>query len=151
MPQSLSRLIVHIIFSTKGRQPFLADQSLRTEMHAVLGALCSKLDSPVIRVGGVADHVHIACHLGRTRAISDLIKEIKRESSKWIKARRRPVPGFEWQSGYAAFSISPTHVDRLVEYINHQEEHHRKESFQDELRRILTNYQLEWDERYLWD
>ena len=120
-------------------------------MHAVLGSLCNSLDCPLILVGGVEDHVHIACRLGRTRSVSELIKETKRESSKWAKTKSRTLQAFEWQAGYAAFSVSPKHLPDLVNYIRNQEEHHREVSFQDELRRILTKYQVEWDERYLWD
>ncbi|MFM8222321.1 MAG: IS200/IS605 family transposase [Planctomycetaceae bacterium] len=151
MPQSLTRITVHLIFSTKKRALFLSERAIRSEMHSVLGGSCNNLGCPPILVGGVEDHVHIACHLGRTHTVADLIKELKRESSRWAKERANSLRDFEWQSGYAAFSVSQSHVDALVEYIRDQEEHHRKESFQDELRRILEKNNLEWDERYLWD
>ena len=151
MSQSLARICVHLVFSTKQRRPFLSDRNLRMELHAVLGELCNQLSSPVISVGGVEDHVHIACFLGRTRSVSDLIKEIKRESTGWIKKRSSALSEFEWQTGYAAFSISTQHIDRLVEYIRQQEEHHRTETFQEELIRVLKKTQTEYDERYLWD
>ena len=129
----------------------LADQGLRLEMHAMLGQLCNRFKCPVITVGGVEDHVHIACFLGRQTALSDLLKEVKRESAVWIKQCAPQQSGFEWQQGYAAFSISSSHIDALVEYIQTQEQHHRTESFQDELRRVLQKNQVEFDERYLWD
>jgi REP element-mobilizing transposase RayT len=151
MSQTLSRVGLHLIFSTKNRKPDLANRDLRVECHGFLGGLCNTLKSPVVSVGGVEDHVHVACILGRSIAISDLVKELKRESSLWIKGKSRLHQDFQWQAGYAAFSVSPSHLDALITYIQNQEEHHRKESFQDELRRILTIYELEWDERYLWD
>ncbi|HBH53007.1 MAG TPA: IS200/IS605 family transposase [Planctomycetaceae bacterium] len=151
MSQSLARICVHLVFSTKQRQPFLTDRQVRMELHAVLGELCNQLSSPVITVGGVEDHVHIACFLGRTRSVSDLIKELKRESTLWIKNRVSSLSMFEWQTGYAAFSISVQHINGLVEYIRHQEQHHRTESFQTELKRVLDKSQMEYDERFLWD
>ena len=151
MPQSLAQIYVHIVFSTKNRHPFLQDASIRDELHNYLGATCNNLDCPVLRVGGVADHVHILCRLGKTRSIADLVKELKRESSQWIKTKAADLHDFYWQSGYGAFFVSPAHVEALREYIAKQEEHHRAESFQDEFRRLLTKYGLQWDERYVWD
>lgn len=151
MPQSLAQVYLHIIFSTKERQQLLDEPTLRDEMHRILGAECNKLDCPVLLVGGVADHVHILCRLGRTISIADLVKEAKRESSLWAKQRLESLGDFHWQAGYGAFSISPAHVDSVREYIANQEEHHRGESFQDEFRRLLAKYAVEWDERYVWD
>jgi REP element-mobilizing transposase RayT len=120
-------------------------------MHAVLGELCNRLDCPVITAGGVEDHVHVACFLGRKVPLADLLKEIKRESAVWAKARAPALSDFLWQGGYAAFSISSQHIPALVEYIRNQEEHHRHETFPEELRRILLKHDVEFDERYLWD
>jgi len=102
-------------------------------------------------VGGVEDHVHLLSRLSSTVAIADLIRELKRDSSRWIKTQEKSVSTFYWQSGYAAFSISPSHVDALTQYIQDQEEHHRKETFQDELRRLAIKYDLPLDERYAWE
>jgi len=151
MPQSLAQVYLHLAFSTKDRFPFLDDVALRDELHDYLGGSCNGLGCPAIRLGGVADHVHILCRFGREIAISVLVKELKRESSKWLKSRSKSLNDFYWQGGYGAFSISPGHVEILREYIANQEEHHRQESFQDEFRRLLTKYGLEWDERYVWD
>ena len=151
MPQSLAQIYLHIIFSTKNRHPFLRDDGLRNEMHNYLGGTCNQLECPVLRVGGVADHVHILCRLSRKMATSDLIAETKRESSKWIKTKDVRLANFHWQDGYGAFSISPSHVEPVVEYIRNQEIHHKKESFQDEFRRLLRKYEIEFDERYVWD
>jgi REP element-mobilizing transposase RayT len=151
MPQSLAQVYLHLVFSTKNRQPFLQDAAIRDELHNYLGGTCNNLDCPVLRVGGIADHVHILCRLGRTIAIADLVQELKRTSSQWLKTKSPALADFYWQHGYGAFSISPKHVDPLRDYIAHQEEHHRTVSFQEELRRLLTKYGLEWDERYVWD
>ncbi len=151
MPQSLAQIYVHIVFSTKNRAAFLQDPVIRDEMHNYLGGTCSELDCPVLRVGGVADHVHILCRLGRSISIADLVEELKRASSQWAKTKGPTLAEFYWQSGYGAFSISPAHVEALRTYIANQEEHHRTETFQDEFRRLLTKYGLTWDERYAWD
>ena len=151
MPQSLAKIYLHVVFSTKNRQPFLQDPELRAKTHAYLAGICRNLDSPSIRIGGIEDHVHVLCYLSRTSTISDLVRDLKRESSKWIKQQSPELRDFHWQDGYGAFSVSPSHVDGLKDYILGQEEHHRTESFQDELRRLLTKYDIEFDERYLWD
>jgi putative transposase len=151
MPQSLAQIYLHIVFSTKERWPFHHEMSIREETHKYLGGTCNNLDCPVLRVGGVADHVHILCRLGRTISVADLVRELKRESSIWLKTKTTPLADFHWQNGYGAFSVSPAHVEPLCDYIATQEEHHRVESFQEEFRRLLTKYGLEWDERYVWD
>jgi putative transposase len=151
MPQSLAQIYLHIVFSTKERRPFLQDRAIRDELHQYLGGTCNNLDCPVLRVGGVADHVHILCRLGRVITVADLVKELKRDSSQWLKTKSPELREFYWQNGYGAFSISPGHVEAVRVYIANQEEHHRTVSFQDEFRRLLTKYGLEWDECYLWD
>ena len=151
MPQSLARVYLHLVFSTKDRALFLSNRDLRQETHAYLAGTCRQLGSPSLIVGGVADHVHILCYMSRTLSIADLIKETKRESSKWIKTKDGASSDFHWQGGYGAFSISPSHVDDLRRYIANQEQHHRHESFQDEFRRLLRKYGIECDEKYLWD
>ena len=151
MPQSLAQIYLHLVFSTKERKPFLQDPGIRDELHRYLGGTSNGLDCPVICVGGVADHVHILCELGRSVAVSDLARELKRESSAWLKTKSAGLKQFYWQNGYGAFSISPSHVEGVRTYIQTQEEHHRKESFQDEFRRLLTKYKLKWDERYVWE
>ena len=151
MAQSLAQIYLHLVFSTKHRQPFLSDPNVRLEMHKYLGGICRGQDSPSLTIGGIADHVHILCVLSKTVAVSTLIRELKRESSKWIKTKSMVLVEFEWQAGYGAFSISPGHVEALQKYITDQEEHHKTESFPDELRRLFQKYGVEYDERYLWD
>jgi len=151
MPQSLAQMYLHIVFSTKERRPFLTDTVIRAELHSVLGGLCNSLNCPPVRTGGVADHVHVFCHLGRTITVADLVKELKRESSLWIKTKGSAYADFHWQSGYGAFSVSPWDADTIRDYVANQEEHHRTATFQDEYRGLLTEYGLKWDEHYVWD
>ncbi len=120
-------------------------------MHAYLAGSCKQLDCPALIVGGVEDHVHILCRLGKSIEVATLLRELKRESSKWVKSQETTLQSFQWQAGYGAFSISPAHVSALKEYIQNQEEHHRGESFQDEFRRLCQKYGVEIDERYVWD
>ena len=151
MPQSLAQIYLHLVFSAKERRPFLEDVSIRNEMHHYLGGICNNLGCPILRVGGTADHVHLLLRFGRTLTVADLIQELKRESSKWVKTKHAALGDFHWQNGYGAFSVSPGHVEALRAYIASQEEHHRTVSFQEEYRRLLAKYGLEWDERYVWD
>ena len=151
MSQSLANVLVHIVFSTKNRYPFLIDPDIRKEMHAYLGGTCKSLRCPVLIVGGVSDHVHILCAQSRTSSIADVVREIKQSSSKWIKTKGAIYLKFAWQSGYGIFSVSQSHVQRVRTYIERQEEHHRKKAFQDEYRAFLTMHGVEYDERYVWD
>ena len=151
MPQSLVQIYVHIVFSTKHRTPFLKDEEFRDRTHRYLAGICKNLKSPALIIGGVEDHVHILCRFGKTIDVADLIRDLKRDSSKWVKSEQPRLAEFHWQQGYGAFSISPSHVDDLKHYIANQEDHHRQESFQDEFRRLCKKYGLEIDERYVWD
>jgi REP element-mobilizing transposase RayT len=151
MPQSLAQIYLHIVFSTKERRPFLEETAICDEMHNYLGGICNNVGCPILRVGGVADHVHLLCRFGRTISVADLVQELKRESSKWVKTKSPTLRDFHWHNGYGAFSLSPTHVEPVRSYIATQDEHHKAVSFQDEFRRLLKKYGLEWDERYVWD
>ncbi|MBW3600734.1 MAG: IS200/IS605 family transposase, partial [Planctomycetes bacterium] len=123
MPQSLSQLYTHVVFSTKERYPYLHDDTVRSETHAYLVGTCRNLQSPSIIVGGVADHVHLLVRLSKNIAVAEFVRELKRESSKWVKQQAPNLDKFHWQQGYGAFSISPGHVEPLKEYIANQEEH----------------------------
>lgn len=151
MPQSLSAVNVHLVFSTKGRRAFLKDETLREAMHAQFGAISKQLDCPPLRVGGVEDHVHILARLGRSITQSDWVKELKRVSNGWIKEHGPDYHDFQWQAGYAAFSVSHSAIEGVKNYIASQREHHLTISFQDELRSMLRAQNMEFDERYLWD
>ena len=149
MAQSLSKLYVHLIFSTKNRQPVLAPE-WRPELWAYLAGAFEGQKCFAKKIGGVADHVHASFELHRTVPVSDLVGEIKVESSKWIKSYGGP-PDFAWQGGYGAFSVSASNLDEVEAYIANQEKHHARVSFQDEFRSFLRKYQVEYDERYVWD
>jgi putative transposase len=151
MPQSLSKVVVHIVFSTKHRYPFLVNKAIRDEMHAYLGGTCNELHCPVLTVGGVADHVHILCALSRNLPIAKVVCDIKRGSSKWIKTKGGMLTKFAWQNGYGVFSVGQSDIERVRRYIEGQEDHHGEKVFQTEYRSFLNEFGIEYDERYVWD
>lgn len=151
MSQSHVQVYLHIIFSTKNRAPFLKDPEFRERTHAYLAGICQNMEFSPLRVGGVEDHVHLLCRMSKKIALVEFLRDLKRDSSSWVKAENPRLQDFYWQSGYGAFSVSPSHVETLQNYIATQEEHHRHESFQDEFRRICRKYGVEIDERYVWD
>ena len=148
MPQTLTFNLVHIIFSTKHRLPLIHSE-IRGALHAYIASTARRLECDCFRVGGVADHVHLALKLATTRTAAKTISEIKTSSSAWMKTRG--VPKFAWQRGYALFSVSPADYAPLVTYIDSQETHHGKGSFQDEMRVFFEKYHVAFDERYAWD
>jgi REP element-mobilizing transposase RayT len=150
MPQSLSKVILHIIFSTRDREPWL-DQAIRPRMHAYLATICRDLGGDGLRVNGVSDHVHIVTTLPRTLSAAGMIEEIKKGSSKWIKTIDRRYRGFFWQRGYGALSVSPSQLGAVIKYVDEQEEHHRTRTFQEEYRALLRKHGIEFDEQYVWD
>jgi putative transposase len=151
MPQSLANVLVHIVFSTKERRALLQNHDLRNEMHRYLAGISSKLDCPAIIVGGATDHVHLLASQSRIITLADWVKELKRASSLWAKKKSTQWNLFQWQAGYGAFSVSQSQKCRVQEYIRSQEVHHRRISFQDELRQILKKHGIAFDERYVWD
>lgn len=151
MAQSLARVLVHIVFSTRERRPFLDAPEFLRAAHACLNAICKRHDCPCIAIGGVADHVHLLCVQSRSVALADLLREIKRSSTNWLRQHSPSLKQFAWQAGYGAFSVSSTHRDIVEKYIAHQAEHHRRVSFQAELIRLLRKNGVSYDERYLWD
>jgi putative transposase len=151
MAQSLSRLWTHLIFSTKDRFPFLHDKVLRGEMHSYLAEMLRIHDCQTLIVGGVEDHTHSLFALSRTHSIASVVKEVKRTSSGWIKTTSRRMSKFYWQGGYGAFSVSQSNLTEVIRYIENQEEHHKRVTFQDEYRAFLKAYGIEFDERYVWD
>lgn len=150
MPQSLAKIYVYVVFSTKNREPLLAN-AWRDELFRVLGGAADNLGCQSLVVGGTLDHVHMLFQLGRTITIAAAVGKIKSTSSPWINQSRGMSVEFHWQSGYAAFSMSQSVVEAVRRYILNQAQHHAGQSFQDELRDWLRRYELEWDERHLWD
>jgi putative transposase len=150
MGQSLVKNYVHIVFSTKYRQP-LIHPPVEAELHSYLGGICNSLECNVIKVGGYTDHVHILCMLSKKIALMKLLEVLKSHSSKWIKTKGAEYANFYWQDGYGAFSVNPSQVDTVIAYIANQQEHHKKKTFQSEYRAFLKKYKVQYDEQYVWD
>ena len=128
MSQSLVQIYLHVVFSTKQRQPFLADNQIREQAHAYLAGICKNLKCPALIVGGVEDHVHILNRHSKNISVADFLRDLKRASSEWIKTLSPTLSSFHWQAGYGAFSISPSHVTEVRSYIAKQDEHHHHQS-----------------------
>jgi REP element-mobilizing transposase RayT len=150
MSQSLSKVYVHVVFSTKYRQPFI-DDAVKERLWSYMGVICKRLDCNPVQIGGYNDHVHMLCLLSRKVAQADLVEEVKTRSSRWIKTLGEAYADFQWQSGYGIFSVNPTQVDRVTRYIMAQEEHHGKQTFKEELLTFLEKYEVEYDDQYVWD
>ena len=150
MPQSLSSILVHLIFSTKNRESFITPE-IELELHPYLATIFKGLKSPALTINGTSDHLHILFSLSRVIKIADLIEEVKTESSKWIKTKGAEFRNFHWQRGYGAFSIGQSQVPTVKRYIARQKIHHQRVTFQDEYRKFLKSYGIDYDERYVWD
>ncbi|MEO8413030.1 MAG: IS200/IS605 family transposase [Ginsengibacter sp.] len=150
MGQSLVKNYIHIIFSTKYREA-LINQPVEQELHAYLGGICKNLECQPIKVGGYIDHIHILCMLSKKIALMKLVEEVKSHSSKWMKTKGDDLKNFYWQDGYGGFSVNPSQVDIVINYIANQREHHLKKDFKNEYRGFLKKYKVDYDERYVWD
>lgn len=150
MASTLTRLLVHVTFSTKARAPLIRPDR-EPDLYAYIGGICRAMESPLLAMGGTSDHVHLLVSLGKTVALSDLLLNVKRDSSKWMKVGARREPAFAWQDGYFAFSIGESGVAALRRYIASQKAHHRQSDYQAEMRAFMRRYRIEWDERYVWD
>jgi REP element-mobilizing transposase RayT len=150
MPQSFASVTLHLVFSTKNRTPWLTD-SIRERVWSYLGGTIRGYDCTPLTIGGIADHIHLLIGLGRAISIADLIQRIKSASTRWIHDSLPDLADFSWQRGYGAFSVSHDRVAAVKQYIDHQEEHHRVRTFQEEYREFLTVHGVSWDERYVWD
>jgi putative transposase len=147
---TLSNVLLHIIFSIKNRHPFI-DTNIEQELYSYMVSICKSLDSYVHKIGGVEDHVHLFLTLPRTLTISNLLEELKKKSSKWIKTKGQIYNDFLGQKGFGAFSVSESQYKIVSKYIENQKLHHESQSFQDEYRKILRLNNVPYDERYLWD
>jgi putative transposase len=150
MPQSLASIVLHVIFSTKNRQPILSTE-IRQELHPYIAVVLHEIDCPPLQVGGAADHVHALFFLARTLTVASIIESIKTSSSKWMKTKGRQFEHFRWQAGFGVFSVSRSNADSVAAYICNQDEHHRKITFQEEYRQFLERHRQNCDERYMWD
>jgi REP element-mobilizing transposase RayT len=150
MPQSLAKLAIHLVFSTKHRVPML-DDPIRDSLHRYMAIVLQNMSCPSMLINSVEDHVHILFDLSRTVAISNVVEEVKKTSSKWIKTQDGRFSEFAWQAGYGAFSVSESQIEAVRTYISKQREHHKSTSFQDEYRTFLKRHQITFDEHYVWD
>ncbi len=149
MPQSLSRVLVHIIFSTKDRMRVIKPD-IEEELFAYIGGILRDQGAQPIKIGGAEDHLHIFCGLPRTITIGRLLEEIKKCSSKWIKTKGPEYRRFSWQGGYGIFSVGESGIENVKKYIANQKTHHRSMTFKEEFREFLDRYRVEYDERYVW-
>lgn len=148
MAQSLCKIYLHIIFHIKTTSPHILDDDLECA-HAYIGQIINECQCVNVWVGGIGDHVHALCLLGRNETISHLVEEMKRNSSRWIKTLSPHYTHFAWQGGYAAFSVSQSVVDKTLNYIKDQKEHHKKTTFQCEYKQFLKLYNIEYNEKYV--
>lgn len=151
MAQSLSNILLHLVFSTKERQPWPKDAGVRRELHAYMAGGLHAIDCPALIINGTEDHVHILCQLARTASPAGLVEEAKKRPSKWIKSRGTQFSGFQWQAGYGAFAVSESLAPRVRTYIAEQEQHHQRTSFENEFRALCRKNRICIDERYAWD
>jgi putative transposase len=150
VPQSLAKNLIHLVFSTKNRERVLTEP-VREPLCLYASAVLRDLDSHTIAINAWRDHVHILFALSKNYSLSQVVMEVKRATSKWIKTQGTEFRRFHWQNGYGAFSIGQTGVDEVKTYIANQAKHHRVKTFEEEFRSFLKRYQIEFDERYLWD
>ena len=150
MPQSLSHIIVHLVFSTKHRESLIADD-VREALHSYMAGVFQGIDSPALLINSMPDHVHVLFMLSRKLSLADVLEEIKTKTSKWMKARDSRFADFYWQNGYGAFSVSQSNVKGVRKYISNQEEHHRTRTFQEEFLLLCKRHGVPYDERYMWD
>ena len=152
MPQSLAKVLVHIVYSTKGRRPWLQDDEVRKQLYAYKATILrDNVDTPALIIDGVEDHVHALCLLSRKFAIKNVIEEAKTETTKWLKKQGPQYADFHWQAGYGIFSVSESNAEQVRQYIADQVRHHKKLTFQDEFRILCERHGIEIDERYVWD
>lgn len=150
MAQSLARIFIHLVFSTKHRRPWLSD-AIRPALHAYIATVLKHRGCRPVQLNSVEDHIHILFELSRSVALSKVVETVKASSSRWIKTQDSGMSRFAWQAGYGAFSVSASRVQAVRAYIARQREHHRRVSFQDEFRALLRTHHVAYDERYVWD
>ena len=150
MPQSLSNLIFHFVFSTQHRRAHIS-REMQPKLHQFIAGILRSRQCKLLTAGGMPDHVHLLVSLDRQIAVSDALREIKSNSSRWIHETFPKRGRFNWQTGYAAFSVSFSQTESVERYIENQERHHQKKTFKEELLWLLKVHQVNFDQRYLWD
>ena len=149
MSQSLSQLYTHIVFHTKHNQD-LIHADVENELYAYFGGILKENKSVPIAINGIANHVHILCIMSKNIALADLLEELKRNSSRWIKTKGKAYLDFAWQGGYGGFSVSQSKVDVVKRYIENQKDHHKTETVKEEYVRFLKEYGIDYKDEYLW-
>ena len=149
MAQTLTRLLVHVVFSTKDRRKLIVP-TVEADLHSYLGGICRKRESPALAIGETENHVHLLISLSKNIALSDLMMGVKKDSSKWIKEKGEEFREFYWQDGYGAFSVGESQVGAVTEYIRGQKDRHKTQTFEDELVALARRYGVAFDPRYLW-
>lgn len=150
MAQTLVKLYIHIIFSTKHRANSILPE-IEKELFAYIGGISNNNKSKLLAANGTKNHIHLLISMSKNIGLSELVGYIKRDSSKWIKTKGISYRNFGWQDGYGAFSVGYTQIEEVKKYIANQKEHHAKIGFEDEFRYFLNKYNVEYDERYVWD
>jgi REP element-mobilizing transposase RayT len=150
MPQSYAALYCHIIFSTKNREPFIKPE-WQPRLYFYMGGILKEEKCVLLAAGGIADHVHLLVSLSREVAVAPLLRVLKSNSSNWVHETFPDLSAFAWQTGYGAFSVSHSNRDQVKHYLARQEEHHRKQPFQEEFLAFLHLHDIPYDERYIWD
>ena len=150
MPQSIAYNYSHITFSTKNRYPFI-DEDIQDELFRYIGGICKKMEFYPVQIGGYRDHIHILCVLSRKETLMKFMEVVKSHSSKWIKTKGDKYKEFYWQRGYASFSVNPTQIEIVKQYIINQADHHKKKTFKEEYLAFLKKYEVDYDEKYVWD
>jgi len=150
MPQSLAKLHIHLVFSTKNREPIITDTA-RDSLHRYMATVLQNLGCSPVLINSVEDHTHLLFDQARTVSISQVVEDVKKSSSKWIKTQGPEFAGFAWQAGYGAFAVSESNVETVRLYIANQREHHSTKTFQEEYRAFLMRHNVAFDDRYAWD
>ena len=150
MPQSLSSILIHLVFSTKHRESLITPD-VETDLHDYMGGIFRRCECPSLLIGGTADHIHALFVLSRTKSVASVVEDVKSSSSKWIKTKGALWQNFHWQAGYGAFSVGQSGIEKVKSYIANQKQHHSQTTFQDEYRLLCKKYGVEIDEQYVWD
>ena len=149
MGSTLSNLVYHVVFSTKNREPLLIP-AVRDDLYRYIAGIVKKEKGVLIQIGGMPDHLHLVVKLNPAHSLSDVMKNIKAGSSKWINDQKMVMGRFGWQEGYGAFTISESQLSGVIQYVKEQESHHRTLSFKDEFVLFLKRHRIEYDDRYIW-
>jgi REP element-mobilizing transposase RayT len=150
MAHAFANMLAHVIFGTKHRVPQI-DPELKPRLTSYLGGVLRAQDVPLIEIDAMPDHVHLLISLPATKALADVLRVLKANSSKWVHETWAARRDFTWQKGYGSFSVSQSNVEAVRQYIRNQEEHHRKTTFHDEFIEFLRRHEIPFDERYLWE